>query len=195
MDLKKKVEDLFRKLSSNMYNFFIVFLIGVLLIVVTNFFSGNDKSSMLATKDTDQGTQTFSIDTSNYELNKNTELKNMLSVMQGVGRVNLMINFESGEELVPAINLNDVSSTAKENDGQGGVRITEQTNKGSQVVITNKGSGTEPLILKKYYPKITGVMIIAEGAYDKGVQLNVKNAVASLFNISTTKVYVYPMQK
>ena len=198
MEWLKSIEDFIKKRVKNnntLYNLIIVFLVGVLILIVTNFFNGSNEIAKSATADAQQQDQPTQSEILNYELSKKTELKNMLSSVQGVGKVDLMIYFESGEELVPALNQNNVNSTTKENDGQGGERNTTQNTNGSQVVITNEGNNSKPLILKKNYPKVTGVMIVAEGAEDRQVQYGIKNAVASLFDISTNKVNVYPMKK
>jgi stage III sporulation protein AG len=196
LDYKKIIETINKTISkNNMYNLIIVFLVGVLILVVSNFFKGSVSSSKPAVASANQGQQLSQTEISSYEQSKKNELSQMLSKMQGVGRVNVMITFESGEELVPALNVNDGTSTTNEKDNEGGERKTTQENKGSQVVITNNGSNTEPLILKKYYPKVTGVMIVAEGAEDKQVQFNITKAISVLFNIPNNKVNVYPMSK
>jgi stage III sporulation protein AG len=194
MDYKNLLEKFNKALSkSNLYNLVIVFLVGVLSIVVASFFKseGNVTTPTMAAGQEEQVTQSSF---SGYEQLKKNELKVMLSGMKGVGRVEVMISFEGGKELVPAVNINDGSSTTKERDNEGGERNTTQTNKGSQVVITNEGGDSKPLILKENNPKVTGVMIGAEGADDKQTQLNIKNAVSILFGIPSNKVYVYTLK-
>ncbi|SQB91495.1 stage III sporulation protein AG [Clostridium tetanomorphum] len=63
------------------------------------------------------------------------------------------------------------------------------------MVITNNGDKTQPLIVKKNKPKVTGVFIVAEGAENKVTEYRIKKAVINLFNIPDNKVNVYPMKK
>ena len=51
-----------------------------------------------------------------------------------------MIYFESGEESVPAVNINDSESLTVENDTGGGKRNITQENDGRTVVMSNNGN-------------------------------------------------------
>lgn len=196
MDIKKLLEELKKfKNFKNIYNIVVLFLVGVLILIVSSFFkqgsSGVVANTMASKEQEDVITRE---ELKNYEQAQNNKLKYMLSQMKGVGRVDVMIHLEDEGELVPAVNINNGSSSINEKDNEGGVRSTTQNNNGSTVVVTNKGSNSEPLILKKYYPKITGVMVVAEGAQDKQVQYDIVKVISQTFNIPTNKVNVYPMK-
>ena len=60
----------------------------------------------------------------------------------------------------------------------------ENTNK--QAVL----SGGEPVILSKSYPKVKGVVVIAEGAGNTNVKANILDAVTTAFNIASHKVCI-----
>jgi stage III sporulation protein AG len=196
MDHKKLIENLNKLLSkNNLFNILVVFLVGVLVLIITNFFNSSSKETNAAITTTKEDKVLITEeDFKNYESSKKSDLKSMLSKMKGVGQVEVMIAFEGGEELVPAMNINDGTNNTNEKDNQGGERENKQVNKGSQIVMSTKDGESVPVILKKYNPKIIGVMIVAEGAQDKQVQLDVKNAVGTLFGIQTNKVNVYPMK-
>ncbi len=68
-----------------------------------------------------------------------SKLKTTLEKIDGVGKVEVMITFESGEEKVPAVNINNSTNKSVEKDTEGGTRNTTQENEGSSVVITNNG--------------------------------------------------------
>lgn len=195
MDLKKLLNMLNKESNKkNIINIVILALIGVLLLIGSSFF----KSTNAATYEAKLGDKKVI----QPEVNKNAQeqelenkLKNVLSQTEGVGRVEVMLYFESGEEQVPAVNINDSISTTQEKDNAGGTRDTTQKNNGSNVVITNTGDKSEPLIVKTYKPRITGVYIVAEGAEERVTQLRITQAVVKLFNISENKVSVYPMKK
>jgi len=189
-------------------NFIIIFLIGLLMVMTVSFFKTSDSSKSEQTSNlsyknssTDESsgskTQSYSKNTDSGEYEKSIEnkLKETLEKVQGVGKVEVMINFESGEEQVPAVNVNDSTNTTNEKDTSGGTRTTTQNNNGSTVVVTNNGEKSEPLIVKTYKPKVSGVCIVAEGAGDKITQLRIAKAVEDLFDITDDKVNVYPMNK
>ncbi|MGV8982388.1 stage III sporulation protein AG [Clostridium sp.] len=128
-----------------------------------------------------------------YESQLENKLRLTLEKIKGVGKVQLMIYFESGEESVPAVNINDSESLTVENDTGGGKRNTTQKNDGRTVVMSNNGSANEPLIVKTVKPTITGVCVVAEGSVEKVTELRIRQAVINLFNLPENKVNVYPM--
>jgi stage III sporulation protein AG len=195
-DLSKKV----------MPNLLIVLLAGVLIVMMMSSYKaaslpgvqtlnsngGSNKGNSKEDGTTSTSADKISID---YETAVQDKLKETLEKIDGVGKVDVMVSFESGEEQVPAVNINDSNSTTEEKDTQGGTRNTTQKNNGSTVVITNEGDKSEPLIVKKYKPKVSGVCVVAEGAEDKVTELRISKAVINLFNITENKVNVYPMKK
>ena len=163
---------------------------------MTNFFKTTSTiGAEPASADAKQNGQYTQNEMSSYEQAKKNELKYILSQIDGVGRVEVMINFGSGEEQVPAINITNNTSSTKEKDNQGGERTTTQNSNGSTIVTTSKGGSTEPFILKKVNPKITGVLVVAEGAEDSKVKANIMTAVKKVFELTADKVEVYSMKK
>ena len=184
-------------------NLIIIFLMGILMLITVSFFKTSDsnksESVTSSNSESDKTEQTSTKDTSynlnDYEKSVEDKLKSTLENIDGVGKVDVMINFESGEEQVPAVNVNDSTNTTNEKDNSGGTRTTTQSNNGSTVVITNDGEKSEPLIVKTYKPKVSGVCVVAEGAENKITALRISKAVVDLFDITEDKVNVYPMKK
>ncbi|MBP2031473.1 stage III sporulation protein AG [Clostridium algifaecis] len=184
-------------------NLLIIFLIGVLMIITVSFFKTPDSNKAQTTnsnnssssKSTASNETQDKSDSSDYEKSVEAKLKDTLEKIDGVGKVDVMISFESGEEQVPAVNINDSKNTTQEKDTSGGTRNTVQDNNGSTVVTTNDGDKSKPLILKTYKPKVSGVCIVAEGAENEITELRISKAVMDLFNITEDKINVYPMKK
>ncbi|MGH4050454.1 MAG: stage III sporulation protein AG [Clostridium sp.] len=179
-------------------NLVLVILVAVVIVLASSFF----KTPKSTTTEVDAGAQTPKISSGSsaaglddYEAQLESKLKLTLEGIQGVGTVQLMIYFESGEESVPAVNVNDSSSLTVENDTTGGKRNITQDNNGSTVVMTNNGEENKPLIVKKYKPVITGVCVVAQGSSEKITELRIRQAVVNLFNLPESKVNVYPMNK
>lgn len=213
MDFKKWLEKLKKSDGDKdalgkkvMPNLLIVLLAGVLIVMMMSSYKAANLPSVQSlnsnggsNKDNSKadGTTSTSADkaSGDYETAVQDKLKETLEKIDGVGKVDVMVSFESGEEQVPAVNINDSNSTTQEKDTEGGTRSTTQKNNGSTVVITNEGDKSEPLIVKKYKPKVSGVCVVAEGAEDKVTELRISKAVINLFNIAENKVNVYPMKK
>lgn len=196
MDLKKILEKLLSKdKKSNLINLTIIALIAILVVIGTNIFKSTGSAETNEASSKNQQVQKADSSSDDYEAVLENKLKTTLEQIQGVGRVDVMITFESGEEQVPAINVNDSTSTTEEKDGSGGIRTNTQKTNGSTIVVTNDGSKNEPLIVKTYKPKVVGVCVVAEGADNKVTEYNISKAVVKLFNLSMDKVNVYPMKK
>lgn len=131
----------------------------------------------------------------NYEEQQKSELKNLLKKIQGVGEVEVMIYFKSGEIKVPATEDTTTQSFTEESDSQGGKRTNNQQTDGTKVVMAGDGSSSEPYILQVNKPEISGVVIVAEGATSSKVKYDIQVAVSSLYDISIDKVNVYPMKE
>lgn len=202
MDYKKIKEYLKKITQKKNTNYLIVlFLIGIILVIAASFFKGGNTSTTQTSSKSVQSVDTTTTKSSEENLEQDEKklqdkLKNTLEQMEGVGKTSVMIYFESGSEEVPAVNSNDSVSNTEEKDTNGGTRNTTQQNNGNTVVTTNDDNGTtKPLIVKTIKPKITGIFIIAEGADNKKIQLEITEAVVDLFNVSYDKVNVYPMKK
>lgn len=176
-------------------NLVLMILVAVVIVLASSFFKTQSPTSAAANlTEKDEVVKDNNLFVLNdYESQLENKLKTTLEEIQGVGRVQLMIYFESGEESIPAVNINDSKSLTKENDTAGGERNITQENNGRTVVMSNNGNANEPLIVKKYKPTITGVCVVAEGANERVTELRIRQAVINLFNLPENKVNVYPM--
>lgn len=190
--LSKKLKDVFKNKKNN--NIFILILIGILLIIISNFFKASPASSTKVNSNSQKGGDEVVYD-STYEAALKNELQKTLEKMDGVGKVNVMIYFESGEEQVPATDIDTSKTVTNEKDNAGGVRDTTVDNNGNKIVLSQDNGKSEPFVIKVNKPKVTGICVVAEGAENEVTELTIKQAVMSLFDISADKVNVYPMKK
>jgi stage III sporulation protein AG len=198
MDLKRLLDAISKKFGNkSITNLIIVILILILALITISAFkgSGNSFANSVQVKSHDKNAVSTSDEKTVSETEVENKLRDTLELIDGVGRVEVMVYFEGGEEQVPAVNETDSDNYTEEKDNEGGTRNTTQKNTGSTVVLTSDGSKSEPLIIKTYKPKVSGVIIVAEGADDKGIQYEITKAVINLFNIAADKVNVYAMKK
>lgn len=176
-------------------NLVLMILVAVVIVLGSSYFKNTSPTSATIeeTEKDKVAAETNIIGLTDYESQLENKLKSTLEEIQGVGKVQLMIYFESGEESVPAVNINDSESLTVENDTGGGKRNITQKNDGRTVVMSNNGNTNEPLIVKTYKPIITGVCVVAEGSNEKITELRIRQAVINLFNLPESKVNVYPM--
>ena len=176
-------------------NLILMILVAVVIVLASSFFKTSSSTSAAFDEPEKNDITKVNnlLEPNDYESQLENKLKTTLEGIQGVGKVQLMIYFESSEESIPAVNINDSKSLTEENDTSGGKRNTTQENNGRTVVMSNNGSANEPLIVKKYKPTITGVCVVAEGSNERVTELSIRQAVINLFNLPESKVNVYPM--
>ena len=155
---------------------------------ITNMYSGNNKN-------TQNEVGQVKTDEEDYEENQKNNLKNILKKIDGVGDVDVMITFESGEQKVPAYDKSTQISKTEESDTSGGTRVNNQNTDGSKVVMTTKDGDNEPFILTTYKPKVIGVIAVVEGAENSKTKYDIEQAISKLYNLSLDKVNVYSMKK
>lgn len=116
------------------------------------------------------------------------KLTEILSKINGAGDVDVMITFESSEELVPAYNSNTTTETTKEQDSSGGERTTTSSTENKTMITSNSN---EPVVLKTSEAKIKGVIVVASGASDSSVKEKLYSAVQTSLQISGHQVEIY----
>ena len=116
------------------------------------------------------------------------KLKNILSQIEGAGEVDVMITYESSEEIQPAFDTNTTTEETKEVDQQGGER-TVTTSSENKTMITS--SSNEPIVIKTNQPKINGVIVVATGAKDLTVKETLYSAVQTALQVQGHQVEIY----
>lgn len=187
---KKKIENLI---------FFVVILI-ITIVVINIIWNGdknssnseetqNDTSKKLAT------TNTTSVETSSNSTNElEIKLEEILSKIQGVGEVEVLINYAESSEIIPMYNENTKTSNTQETDTSGGTRKIEETDSQKEIIF-QENDGTKEIITQRVIePKIEGAIITAEGARDVNVKTNIIQAVEATTGLATHKIQVFIMK-
>jgi len=122
-------------------------------------------------------------------------LKEVLSAIQGAGRVDVMITYKTGKEVIPAMNTVESNTETEEKDSNGGIRRVSQTDVNSQPVSLDTPDGSQPLIAREIEPEVQGVIVVAEGARDIRVRVGLQQAVQTLLGIQSNQVEVFVMDE
>lgn len=110
------------------------------------------------------------------------QLEDILSEINGAGRVQVMVTLDTCYENVYA---KGYSGKTEEND------VETQNETEEEYIIVKKGSNNEEcLLVKVYEPQIKGVAVVAEGADNIQVKKAITETVCALFDISSAKVSV-----
>lgn len=157
------------------------------IIVFIIYFSSNPFSSTPKENESDYKYQTAN----DYCIETEARLSQLLSSIENAGKVKVMITFESTPERVIAYIVNSTKNTSANGDGS----YNENTQNSSSPQIIYVSGDQIPLILKEVTPNVLGVLVVAQGADEIKVRLDIINAVSVLLNISADKIKVLTMNK
>ncbi len=191
MQNKKKLENL-------------IFLAIVLIITIIaiNFIWNDDKNKEeINSKNSIQNGKILADVENTTEENETVEessleksLENILEKIQGVGEVNVFINYSESSEVVAMYNENSKTSTTEETDTEGGVRKIQETDTQKDVIYQENDGEKVPITQKTIKPKIEGAIITAKGASDANVKTNIIQAVEAVTGLATHKIQVFEMK-
>ncbi len=123
-----------------------------------------------------------------YRQQLEQQLAELLAEIKGVGKVRVMLSLDSGPEIVPAVSMQSSQRTTEERDGNGGTRLTTEENQSSNLVTSNN----QLLLLQEKLPPIRGVVIVAQGADNSAIRLELLRAVQAICNVPAHAVEILP---
>lgn len=161
------------------YLIMIIVIAMILLIYFSTFGSSGNK------KDAGGGEVTTLAD-STQQLEE--KLVNILSKIEGAGEVDVIIHYESTAEQVPAFSEDTTDTSSSNNGGESSTKSQK-----SDVAKVQGSSGSDALIIKEIAPEVRGVVVVAQGAGNISVRLNLLEAVTTLLDVPKEKVEVLKM--
>lgn len=182
--------EFFRKIfkdKKNLYNLSIILFTGILLLYFSKSFTPKKTDEKLELNNL---TQDLIINDS-YEENLEKRLKKTLSLIEGVGQIDVLITIANSKEIITKDDGIKEKSVTTEQAQNGDKR---QITNGKEEKTTVKINGDNPLILKEISPKISGVLIVAEGGGNITVKNNLINATKALLDVDIHKIEVLKMK-
>ncbi|MFC7060591.1 stage III sporulation protein AG [Halobacillus seohaensis] len=183
------------KLNKPKY-FIIVGLIGVMFIMLSNWFQ-TPKTNVAPPEPSEaqsssEGVEEEVLSVVDLEAAFEEQLTPLLNNIQGVSEVELMINLAATEEKVYDKNLIIGKQTTKETDKNGGEREIEDYSKEQQLVLVRQGDQEVPLLTKTNKPSVSGVFVTAKGVEQITVKEWVVEAVSRVLDVPSHRVSVLP---
>lgn len=186
---KKKIENLV---------FFVVLLI--ITIVIINLIwngkknTGKEENSSRSKQLAMSNNTTNKIDTSTTQSDDLAEqLELILSKIQGVGDVNVFVNYSQTSEVVAMYNETTKTSNTEENDTSGGIRKIQETDSQKDIIYQEQNGEKTPITQKVIQPKVEGAIITAKGAGNTEIKANIIQAVEAVTGLATHKIQVFEM--
>lgn len=165
----------------------LIFLAGICILALIAISVMPDTKKEEVNANTDTSAQTSATSEEEKE-DIESKLTEILSKINGAGDVDVMITFQSSEEIVPAYNSNTTTETTKEQDSSGGERTTTSSTQNKTMITSNSN---EPVILKTSEAEIKGVIVVASGANDPAVKELLYDAVKTSLQVSGHQVEIY----
>ncbi|MDF2839751.1 MAG: hypothetical protein K0Q99_522 [Clostridia bacterium] len=200
--LKEHLKDFnLKKLNLNSklaINLIIILAVGIGFILVSDFYRDLNLGGALDPNNNQESIEENQSSSNKTEYVSELERKliDILAEIQNAGKVSVMITLKTGTEIIPAKDESFTDKNTDEKDVEGGTRNIIEKNTTDQVVFMNDQGGTsKPLVLKEVNPEIKGVIIVAEGAKDPKVKLQLTEAVQTVLDVPAYRVSVFESNK
>jgi len=147
-----------------------------ILIMLIIYFTSGASCSMLGCGDSNSsgGNQNQNTNATENALQRiERQLSEAFTNMEGAGNTTVIIKWESSIEIIIAYIISE-----------------NQNSSSSAPQIITGGGSQGPLILKEVYPRAIGVLIMTEGGTSPRVQIEMRNAVTTLLDITPDRVQI-----
>ena len=155
-----------------------IFSAGIIFMILGGPFDNSLKSSM---PKEDLNSENISEEAAYYDTEK--KLEEILSTVEGAGKVKVMITYSQGERKVAAQNTKKEESTSGDEE-----RVIEEN-----TYFTSDGTDGA-LVLTEYSPVVSGVVIVSQGGGDINVKSALSKAAQALLDVPAHKVEVLKME-
>ena len=188
-------------------NFVVILLIGILLLVIVWPVSGKESVNTEESLISDMGNGTMIQSRAEHSGNQLKEgsdwleytgflektLEEVLSTMEGAGKVKVMVTLATGGEAVVEKDVTTVVDASTQVDAQGGSHTTSSSDKSKQTVYVQQDKNTYPYVKQVVSPKVAGVLVSAQGGGSMAVNKNITEAIQALFGIDAHKIKIIKM--
>jgi len=172
---------------------FIILLIVTLIIINTIW---NDNETDNSNTIQDKGVVLASTGNESVSTEDTTQknLKQILSKIEGVGKVEVLITYSESSQVIAMYNEKYKESQTEEGDTSGGTRVIQEVSKDKEIIYQEENGEKVPITEKVVMPKMEGALIVAEGANNATVKTNIIQAVEALTGLATHKIQVLEMK-
>lgn len=163
-------------------------LAGLLLLVLTIPTNNGEK------KETGAKEVSYEQEEEDYGKELEKQLEEILSNVEGVGKIKVMITLKNSKEQV--INK-DTSFRSDRNSEEIENEKTENEviEQGEETILVQMDGNQVPYVVKEYSPTVEGVLIIAQGGDDPNIKVALIEASTVLLNVPSHKVSVLKMEE
>ena len=140
----------------------------------------NDNNHALTKSESEEALESDITTSEDYEINVENRIVNIVNSINGISDAKVFVYTKSSVEIIYAEDK-EVKTSGAENGSS-----TEL----ESIVFSKDGTKTSAVVIKKNYPKIEGVLVVAKGANDEKKRIMIINALATVLDINITDVEV-----
>ena len=126
-----------------------------------------------------------------YAQELENRLEEALGTIDGAGKIKVMITLDGSKEVVLATSTDEKHSSTTTTSSGGTVNDTETITSNSEPIIITENGVSTPIVLMEIMPPVKGVVVIAEGAGNVRVKLDLLKAVQALLSVSSSQVEIF----
>lgn len=179
-------------------NMLVLVLLGVLLFIIAlPTKQNNTEKSVLKDTKTEiiEKTEVTEKAQDDYAAYVEEKLEYTLALMEGVGKVKVMVTVSASQSEVVEKDRTTTRSNTTETDSEGGTRNVNNLESTETTLYTVDAYGNQvPYVTQLYEPEIDGVMVVAQGAGRQTVNSDITEAIQALFGIEAHKIKIAKMK-
>lgn len=181
-----KNQELNRKKTIENLVVFVIILI-IVLLSINVIWNKDKKEDNKSTIDENKKLATIEENSKDDNSLTSEKLENILSKINGVGKVKVYITYSQTSQIIPIYNEDISQKDTQEEDTQGGTRKVVETDAKKEVVYDEK-SGSKTIITQSIVsPKIEGAIVTAEGGNNTNTKANIIQAVEAVTRVTNTQ--------
>lgn len=162
----------------------IIGLAGMALLLLSQLLGGGESKSGTASPVKTQ-------DNSAYQQQAEKKLTEILSGIQGVGKLSVMVTLESSTEYVYAQEQKSSRDKSEEyKDGTTAKSGSTEEIENKYILVDGQSGNQDALVKTIIEPKIRGVLVVCDGADSAAVQRRILEAIAKVCGINSSKICV-----
>ncbi len=125
-----------------------------------------------------------------YDLRLERRMEELLSTVDGAGKVMVMITLSNGREIILAKEETVTQSETKDSDRSSLSKSTSE-----KTVTTVENGRQSPVVLKEILPVVEGIIIVAEGGDNILVKDALTRAAQAVLGLEAHRIQVLTMKK
>ena len=171
-DYMEKGKELVRKAGK--FRIMVVIVTGVLLLLLSCGGLSGQKEGAEEGKETAPVPETTETDLDTYREQMETQVKQILEKVDGVGNVSVMLTLKASREKVT---LKDNSLSADKSEEE-------------SVLVEDENNNTSPYVIQEVEPEIEGILVVCSGGDRPAVQREIIAGISALFPVESHKIKV-----